>query len=76
MLISLDLGIKAKLTPSYLFDEVKTILLRLELVKEPLLDKKLFVEYIGFDKKNLADGLRFVYIKGVGEPLIQKGVQI
>ena len=76
MLISLDLGIKAKLTPSYLFDEVKTILLRLELVKEPLLDKKLFAEYIGFDKKNLADGLRFVYIKGVGEPLIQKGVQI
>ena len=76
MLISLELGIKAKITPSYLFDEVKTILLRLELVKEPLLDKKLFVEYIGFDKKNLADGLRFVYIKGIGEPLIQKGVQI
>ena len=76
MLISLELGIKAKITPANLFDDVKNILLRLELVKEPLLDKKLFIEYIGFDKKNLADGLRFVYIKNIGEPIIKKGVEI
>src|SRR5690554_1606062 len=76
MLISLELGIKAKITPANLFDDVKNILLRLELVKEPLLDKKLFIEYIGFDKKNLADGLRFVYIKNIGEPIIKKGVEV
>lgn len=76
MLISLELGIKAKITPAHLFDDVKNILLRLELVKEPLLDKKQFIEYIGFDKKNLADGLRFVYIKNIGEPIIKKGVEI
>lgn len=76
MLISLELGIKAKITPPLLFDEVKSILMRLELIKEPLLDKKLFIEYIGFDKKNLADGLRFVYIKNIGEPIIKKGVEL
>jgi len=74
MLISLELGIKDKITPEALYDEVKTILLRLELVKEPLLDKKIFVDYLNHDKKNLADGLRFVYVKAVGEPVIKKVV--
>lgn len=76
MLMSLELGIKAKITPAKLFDDIKAILVRLELVKEPLLDKKQFIQYIGFDKKNLADGLRFVYIKNIGEPVIKKGVEL
>lgn len=76
MLISLELGIEAKITDPKLYDEVKNILLRLELVKEPLLDKKLFIDYITHDKKNLADGLRFVYLKDVGKPVIVKGVKL
>lgn len=40
MLISLELGIKVKIILVYFFNDVKNILLRLEFVKEFLLDKK------------------------------------
>ncbi|WP_035357334.1 3-dehydroquinate synthase [Acholeplasma granularum] len=76
MLFSLELGIKSKVTNPLLFDEVKKILLRLELIKEPILDKEQFIGYIQYDKKNYSDGLRFVYLKDVGKPIIQKGVQL
>lgn len=75
MLFSLEIGTKLGITEKGLYEEVKDILMRLELVKEPLLDKTLFTKYFANDKKNLADGLRFIFIEHVGQPKIQKGVK-
>ncbi len=75
MLIALEEGEKKGITKEGLFDEVKKVLLRLELIKEPLLKKELFIPLISTDKKQLADGLRFVMIKEVGVPEIVKGLK-
>lgn len=75
MLLSLAEGITLGITPKYLYDEVKTILLRLELVKEPLLKKDMFISYISNDKKQSDNGLSFIFIKGLEEPEIVKGVK-
>ncbi|WP_026399670.1 3-dehydroquinate synthase [Acholeplasma equifetale] len=75
MLFSLEEGIKRGITKDKtLYDETKTILLRLGLINEPILDKKQFIKYLQFDKKHLADGLRFVFLEDKGNPIIQKGV--
>ncbi len=75
MLMSLKEGTKRGITNETLFDEVKSILLRLDLVKEPLFEKEQFIHLIGSDKKQLADGLRFIFIKELGQPEIVKGVK-
>src|SRR5690606_33339409 len=46
MLIALEEGEKQGITKEGLYEEVKSILLRLELVKEPLLKKELFIPLI------------------------------
>lgn len=75
MLMSLKEGIQRGITNPKLFEEVKSILLRLDLVKEPLLKKEQFTHLIDSDKKQLADGLRFIFIKELGQPEIVKGVR-
>lgn len=75
MLISLKEGIKRGITKDNIFEEIKSILLRLKLVKEPLLLKDDFIHLISTDKKNLSDGLRFVFIKDYEKPEIHKGVK-
>ena len=72
MLIALEIGIDFGVTPSYLYDEVKNILLKNKLVKEPLLRKEDFRDELKYDKKNLADGYHFVLIEDIGKPIIKK----
>src|SRR5690606_6622729 len=75
MLIALEEGEKRGITRSGLFEEVKSVLLRLELIKEPILKKELFLPLISTDKKQMVDGLRFVMLKDIGEPEIVKGLK-
>ncbi len=75
MLIALEEGEKRGITRSGLFEEVKSVLLRLELIKEPILKKELFLPLISTDKKQMVDGLRFVMLKDIGEPEIIKGLK-
>ncbi|NLK12583.1 MAG: 3-dehydroquinate synthase [Candidatus Phytoplasma sp.] len=70
MLIALEIGIKKKITPSFLYDEVKNILLSYKLIKEPLLKKENYIELIYHDKKNIADNLHFIAITEIGRPMI------
>lgn len=72
MLIALDKGIALKITPQYLYEEVKEILLKLDLVKEPLLEAREFEQELIYDKKNMADGYHFIFIKEIGQPVIKK----
>ncbi len=72
MLIALEMGIEQGVTPAYLYDEVKTILLKNKLVKEPLLNPKDYEDELKYDKKNMADGYHFVLIEEVGKPVIKK----
>jgi len=44
-------------------------------VREPLLEKELFIPLITTDKKQLADGLRFIFARNIGELEIVKGVK-
>ncbi|WP_162163915.1 3-dehydroquinate synthase [Acholeplasma hippikon] len=74
MLIALDEGVKRGITKKELYEEIKALLLRLKLVKEPLLVMKDFVSYIASDKKQLSDGLRFVFMSDYEKPEIHKGV--
>lgn len=66
---------KRGITREGLFEEVKAVLLRLELIKEPILKKELFLPLISTDKKQMVDGLRFVMLKDIGEPEIVKGLK-
>lgn len=72
MLMAIELGIKWQKTDPSLYDEVKRILLRLNLVKEPLLDYHHYMDFIWTDKKNRHDGLRFVIISKPGYPELFK----
>lgn len=67
MLIALEIGISKGETPKYLYDEVKDMLLRLELIKEPLLSKEDYLEYIKKDKKFVNSTLKFIVIPKVGQ---------
>ncbi|MDD3067507.1 MAG: 3-dehydroquinate synthase [Acholeplasmataceae bacterium] len=70
MLFALELGIKWHKTDVNLYEEVKKILIHLNLVKEPLLKYEDFIDYIWNDKKNRHDGLRFITISKPGHPEI------
>lgn len=74
MLIALSEGVDRGITKPIVYEEVKSILLKLKLVKEPLLIKKDFIPYLVNDKKQLSDGLRFVFLKDYEKPEIHKGV--
>jgi 3-dehydroquinate synthase len=67
MLIALNIGINLGETKKELYDEVKELLIKRELVKEPLLDLNDYKDLIVFDKKNLNDGLHFILVTKVGE---------
>lgn len=72
MLIALQKGISLNITPSYLYEEVKQILLKNSLVKEPLLESIDFEDELKYDKKNMADGYHFILIENVGKAVIKK----
>ena len=70
MLIALKIGIQKGITPKYIYDEVKNVLLRLGLVKEPLFSKESLLNEIKTDKKNMSDQFHFICIKNIGEAQI------
>lgn len=75
MLISLEIGENQKITKPGIYKEIKEILLRLKLVKEPLLNKDDFSHLLVNDKKQLSEGLRFVFVEDYEKPIIKKGVK-
>ncbi len=70
MLMALEIGIKKKLTPPFLYDEVKNILISYKLIEEPVLKKENYMDLIYHDKKNIAGNLNFIAITKIGKPLI------
>lgn len=70
MLIALELGIKWHKTDVNLYNEVKEVLFKLKLIKEPLIDYHSYIPFIWSDKKNTHDGLKFVVINKPGYPEI------
>jgi len=72
MLIALEKGIELGITPNYLYDEVKEILLRIGLVEKPLLKATSYEQELKYDKKNMADGYHFIFIEEVGKAVIKK----
>jgi 3-dehydroquinate synthase len=72
MLIALQLGINLGKTEQSLYDEVKALLIKRGLVKEPLLDMEDYKSDIIHDKKFLADGLNFIIVHKPGYPEIIK----
>jgi 3-dehydroquinate synthase len=72
MLIALLVGIERKITPKALYDDVKDLLFARGLVELPLLERKDYVKEIAYDKKQRADGLRFILIKDIGQAVIEQ----
>lgn len=66
MLIAVEIGIKLGVTPKEIYPTLKQLLLDYQLVFEPLLEAKDYLEYIKTDKKHLSSGLRFVLLKDIG----------
>lgn len=72
MLIALECGIKLGLTKPELYEEVKALLIKRELVKEPLLKLEDYKDDMIYDKKNLSDGFRFIIVNKPGDASIIK----
>jgi 3-dehydroquinate synthase len=72
MLIALEIGIRLGETKPELYEEVKELLKRLELVKEPLLNPLHYADAILTDKKYLSDGLNYIIVPRVGVAKIIK----
>lgn len=72
MLIALEIGVRLGETKPELYEEVKSLLMRLQLVKEPLLNPIHYAEAILTDKKYLSDGLNYVIVSRVGVAKIIK----
>ncbi len=69
MLIALKLGIKLGYSDN-VYQEVKQVLNRLKLVEDEPLDYHTYINSLSTDKKNLADGFRFVYLEKIGKSFI------
>lgn len=70
MLIALEVGIQLGETKQELYDEVKDLLFKRELVKEPLLNMIDYKDDIIHDKKILSDGLHFIVVTKPGDAKI------
>ena len=71
MLIALQIGIKQGKSAN-IYPEVKKILNRLNLVEDQPYGYQELIPYLTNDKKNLADGLRFIYVDEIGKSFISK----
>jgi 3-dehydroquinate synthase len=72
MLLAIEEGIRQKITPPHVYDEVKQVLFNIGLVKEPLFKKETLDPYILTDKKNTSNKFHFVCLKDIGESVITK----
>lgn len=70
MLMALEVGIRYHETKQELYDEVKQLLLKRGLVKEPLLKMEDYKDEIKHDKKFLGNGLNFVVVDRIGDAKI------
>lgn len=66
MLIALEIGVSLGHTDVLLYEEVKALLLKRNLVQEPLLRREDYLSYIAHDKKFLENGLNFIIVKEPG----------
>jgi len=71
MLIALEIGMTLGETKEDLYKEVKELLLKRGLVKEPLLRMEDYKDAISNDKKMLSDGLHFVIVDKPGSAKIK-----
>lgn len=69
MLIAIKLGMKRGITPN-IYDEVKQVLNRFKLVVDEPVDYMMYMDDLSLDKKNLADGFRFIYITDIGKSFV------
>jgi 3-dehydroquinate synthase len=72
MLLAIEEGIRQDLTPTYVYDEVKEVLLNIGLVKEPFFKKETLDSYILTDKKHTSKAFHFICLKDVGQSVITK----
>jgi len=70
MLIALEIGVKKGITPSYIYEDVKNVLEKLELIHKPYFDQKDLIDYIKNDKKSMADVFHFICLKEIGQSVI------
>jgi 3-dehydroquinate synthase len=70
MLLALEIGIQKGITPKSLYQEVFHLLKHRGLIDGPLFEKNALMPFIKFDKKQQAEGLKFVLIKMIGTPLV------
>ena len=70
MLIALEVGVTLGETKVELYEEVKNLLLRRQLIKLPLLKQEDYRDQIIHDKKLLDDGLHFVIVTKPGDAKI------
>ena len=72
MLLALEEGIYQKITPSILYDEVKDVLLKQKLIREPFFKKEDLEAFILTDKKNTSKDFHFICLKDIGNSVITK----
>lgn len=72
MLFALQIGAMRKQTKPFLYEEVKELLLRANLVKEPLLKMKRYLNEITYDKKFSNSTLNFIVLAEIGTAIIIK----
>jgi 3-dehydroquinate synthase len=70
MLFALEIGMTLNETKPELYDEVKHLLIKRGLVKEPLLSMDDYKDGISHDKKLLSDGLHFIIVTKPGDSKI------
>ncbi len=72
MLIALKLGIKLGESTPKMYYELKELLLKKELVEEPLLEAKDYLDAITYDKKMVNEVLNYIIVPKVGTAKIVK----
>lgn len=71
MMYAIQKGIDKNITQHYIKDEVYNMLLQYELLDVEIENIKIYEETMKQDKKQRKDGLRFVFIKDIGQPTIE-----
>jgi 3-dehydroquinate synthase len=70
MIIALAIGVKLGETDQVLYEEVKDLLIKRDLVKEPFMRAHDYLEQVKKDKKYIGDMLQFVIVPKVGQAKI------
>lgn len=70
MLIAIKIGIEKGITPSYIYDDVKKVLEKHQLIKRPYFNADELIEFTKTDKKHMADVFHFICLKDIGESVI------